>query len=162
MRAVRALRRWIAGRLGADPEDGRILVLAAGLFAVLGVLVVGGIDVTAVQLAKMRVLNASDSAALEAADSVDEGALYRGGLGANTPLTGQKVSEAASNNLGRQDLPANVSAWQVVGAEVANGSTAVVRVRALVHPPLTGGLLSFIGADVSVQVESRARSTVQR
>lgn len=66
------LRRWIAARLGGDAEDGRIMVLAAGLFAILGVLVVGGIDVTAVQLAKMRVLNATDSAALEADDSLDE------------------------------------------------------------------------------------------
>lgn len=156
------LRRWIAARLGGDAEDGRIMVLAAGLFAILGVLVVGGIDLTAVQLAKMRVLNATDSAALEAADSLDESAVYRGGLGAGTPLTGQRVAEAASGSLARQQVPTNVSAWQVTGGDVSGNNTAVVRVQALVHPPLTGGLLSFLGADVSVSVESRARSTVQR
>lgn len=155
------MRRWLAARLGRDPEDGRILVLAAGLFALLGVLVVGGIDVTAVQLAKMRTLNAADSAALEAADSLDQEALYTAGLGAAVPLTDARVHSTAVASLARQELPANVGAWQVTGASAADPGTARVQVQALVHPPITGGLLAFVGTDVSVTVESRARTTVQ-
>lgn len=157
--------RWLVHalvtRLQRDPEGGRILVLAAGLFAILGLLVVGGIDVTAVQLAKMRVLNAADSAALEAADSVDEGSVYRGGLAAGVPLTDARVGQAAQGSLSRQEVPANVQAWQVVNGSAPGNNTAVVRVQALVRPPITGGFLSFLGTEVSVTVESRARSIVR-
>lgn len=149
-------------QLRHEGENGRVLVLAAGLFALLGVLVVGGIDVTAVQLAKMRVLNAADSAALAASDSLDENAVYRGGLGSGAPLTDSGVTRAASGSLAQQRLPTNVEAWQVVSGSASDRSTAVVRVQARVHPPITGGLLSFLGSDVSVTVESRARSTIEQ
>ncbi|MBD2758270.1 hypothetical protein IEE94_01915 [Yimella sp. cx-573] len=157
------MRAWLRRRLRTgktEREDGRILILAAGLFAVLGLLVVGAIDVTAIQLAKMRVLNAADSAALTAADSVDKDALYRGGLAERVPLTDGGVTQAASSSLAGQQVPTNVQAWQVVQGSTSGRDTAVVRVQALVRPPITGGFLSFLGSEVSVTVESRARSSV--
>lgn len=153
------MKRW--RRLRDEGEQGRILILGAGLFAILGLLIVGGIDVTAVQLAKMRVLDAADSAALAGADSADKGSLYRGGIVRGVPLTAGGVQEEATRSLSAQELPTNVTAWRVAGSSVAGQDTAVVQVEAAVHPPISGGMFSFFGSSITVRVESRAHSQIE-
>ncbi|GAB3586303.1 pilus assembly protein TadG-related protein [Calidifontibacter terrae] len=147
--------------LKEDREEGRILILGAGLFAILGLLIVGGIDVTAVQLAKMRVLDAADSAALAGADSADKGALYRDGIGRGVPLTAGGVQQEATRSLSGQQVPTNVTGWRVAGSSVAGQDTAVVQVEAAVRPPITGGMFSFFGSSITVRVESRAHSQIE-
>jgi hypothetical protein len=50
-----------------------------GLLGVVLLLVLGGVDVTAAQIARARLLDTSDSAALEAANALDEASAYSGG-----------------------------------------------------------------------------------
>ena len=88
-RGVRA--RSLRGRLdrrvlsATSREQGQIGVLALGLFVLAAILVLGAIDVTAAQLARMRLLDAADSAALDAADALDERAAYEGGSSTTWP-----------------------------------------------------------------------------
>jgi len=162
MRAVRTCVRVVAARhTSGRGEEGRILILVAGLFALLGLLIIGGVDVTSVQLARMHVLDAADAAAVHAADAVDKGSIYRGGVGRTVALSNASVQQAAAESLRSQSQPAHVAAWGLAPSTgTPDGRTAVVRVTADVQPPLLGGLLSFIGADVSVTVESHARADI--
>lgn len=146
-------------RLRQDPEQGRVLILGAGLFALLALLVMGGIDVTAVQLARVQMIDAADAAALDAADAVDPGAIYRGGVGQQVSLSDQSVRADAAASLGRQHRPGQVTGWAVVGGTGSvDGRTARVILRGTVRPPLSGGLLALIGKDVTITVQSEARS----
>lgn len=146
-------------RLRQDPEQGRVLVLGAGLFALLALLVIGGIDVTAVQLARVQMIDAADAAALDAADAADPGAIYRGGVGQQVALSDQSVRTDAVTSLGRQHRPGQVTSWALVaGTGSADGRTARVVLRGTVRPPLSGGLLALIGKDVTITVRSDARS----
>lgn len=141
-------------------DDGRISVLIAGLLGILALLILGAVDVTAVQLARMRIIDAADSAASDAADAIDEGAIYGRGVGQELTLTDGSVQQVAGTNLGRQTLPTHVTSWGLQpGTGSPDGRTAVVILRGNVDPPITGGLLGFLG-DVPVTVESRARADV--
>ncbi|TWP35296.1 pilus assembly protein TadG-related protein [Leekyejoonella antrihumi] len=146
---------------GRREEDGRILILTAGLFALLGLLIVGGIDVTSVQIARMHVLDAADAAAVHAADAVDKGSIYRGGIGETVTLSNASVQQSAAESLQSQSRPAHVVGWGLAPSTgTPDGATAVVRVSADVRPPMLGGVLSFIGSDISVTVESHARADI--
>lgn len=142
-------------------DEGRISLLIAGLLGILALLVLGGVDATAVMIARTRVLDASDSAAADAADAIDEGAVYRGGVDQDLRLSTPEVWATAARSLGAQKRPSHVSAWGLdPGTGSPDGRTAVVRVSAHVRPPITGGFLSFFGDGVRVTVESRARADV--
>ncbi|MFC6713127.1 pilus assembly protein TadG-related protein [Branchiibius cervicis] len=149
-------------RLRADGERGRVLLLGAGLFALLGLLVMGGIDVTAIQLARVQMIDAADAAALDAADAVDPGAIYRSGVGQQVALSDRSVRTDAAASLGRQHRPGQVTGWAVIdGTGSSDGRTARVVLRGTVHPPLSGGLLALIGKDVTITVQSDARSDTE-
>lgn len=144
-----------------DDERGRVVLLIAGLFGILAVLIVGGVNVTAIQLARMQVLDAADAAAANAADAVDESSLYKGGLGADLTLSDRSVQQSAGATLARQDVPANVTGWRVSdGTGAQDARTAVVRVSAVVQPPMLGGIMSGMFGDVHITVQSRARAHV--
>lgn len=144
-----------------DEERGRIVLLIAGLFGILAVLIVGGVNVTAMQLARMQVIDAADAAAANAADAVDESSLYKGGVGSELTLSDQSVQRSAGVTLAREDVPAHVLGWRVANGTGAQDSrTAVVRVSAVVHPPVLGGIMSGMFGDVHITVQSRARAHV--
>ena len=156
------LAQMLRRRLGEDRGDrGRIIILCAGLFALLGLLIMGGVDVTSIQLARVHLLDAADAAALDAADAADKTAIYRGGVGSTIPLSSDSVQVDARRELAAQELPAHVAGWAVVdGTGTPDGRTAVVRVSGTVHPPLFGGLLKAVGGDVTITVQAKARSDV--
>src|SRR5262245_64227394 len=82
--------RFARGRPGArrlpDPwrrrgrDAGQISLLVLGLFVLVAMLILGTIDVTAAQLARMRLLDTADAIALDAADALDERTAYLHGL----------------------------------------------------------------------------------
>ena len=81
-------------------DEGSVLVLVLGFFAILLVLVAVVADVSAVVLAKRGVGSAADGAAVAASQSLDLDELYRGGLGAQIPLS-------------REDAARRVAAYEV-------------------------------------------------
>jgi hypothetical protein len=156
-----ALPRMRCRRPRRDDERGRVVLLIAGLFGILAVLILGGVNVTAIQLARMQVLDAADAAAANAADALDESSLYKGGLGADLTLSDRSVQQSAGATLARQDVPAHVTGWRVSdGTGAQDARTAVVRVSAVVHPPVLGGVMSGMFGDVHITVQSRARAHV--
>jgi hypothetical protein len=158
MRALHRLRPRLPGR---DDDHGRVVLLIAGLFGILAVLIVGGVNVTAIQLARMQVIDAADAAAANAADAVDESSLYKGGVGSELALSDQSVQQSAGATLAREDVPAHVTGWRVSdGTGAQDSRTAVVRVSAVVHPPVLGGIMSGMFGDVHITVQSRARAHV--
>src|SRR6476469_10918601 len=103
-RAVPA--RSLSGRfacrvVSAPREQGQIGVLALGLFVLAAILVLGAVDVTAAQLARMRLLDAADAAALDAADALDERSAYESGMLERLILTDGSVPETARTHLAR-------------------------------------------------------------
>ena len=156
---------WLARaalRRHGHRERGQISVLILGLTVVALMLVVGGVDVTAVQLARTRLLDAADGAALDAADSLDEPGAYRGGLGDAVRLTDATVQQAADRYLAAQPRPTGVSSWGLVpGTGAPDGQTAVVRLQAQATIPMLASVVEAFGGSVTITVESRARAALQ-
>lgn len=146
----------------SDPERGQISVLILGMFVIVTSLVIGGIDVTAVQLARIRMLDAADAAALDASDTLEESTAYRSGIGEAVRLSDASVRRTAAAELGRQELPTGVTGWSLApGTGTPDGRTAFVRLTGQVRLPIVGGLLDGLGTGVTVTVESRARSRLR-
>jgi hypothetical protein len=152
-------RRLLGGR---RRDDGQISVLILGLFCIVVLLVIGAIDVTAAQLARMRLLDTADALALDAADALDEGAAYGQGVPGSIVLTDESVRTAARDHLARPPLPSGITVWGVVPPTgTHDGRTAVVRLQGRATLPMTGGVLSALGGGVTITVESRARAPLQ-
>jgi Flp pilus assembly protein TadG len=143
-------------------ESGQVSLLVLGFAVVVILLVVGTVAVTSVQLSRMRLLDAADGAALDAADSLDPDA-YADGLDRSVALSDTSVRRTAVDYLGRQPKPESLLDWQVApGTGSPDGETAVVRVIGQARVPLVGGLLDSVGGSVTITVESRARADLGR
>lgn len=145
-------------RLGRR-DDGQISVLILGLFLLVTLLIVGAIDVTAAQLARMRLLDTADSVALDAADALDEQAAYDQGLSDRVALTDASVRQSATDLLARTERPTGITDW-AVGPQTGSpdGATAVVTVSGHADLPMTGWFLQNLGGGVTITVTSRARA----
>ena len=142
-------------------EAGQVTLLILGFSVVAILLVIGTVAVTSVQLSRMRLLDAADGAALDAADSLDLGA-YQGGLGEAVAVNDATVRGTAVHYLAERPRPESLLAWQVApGTGSPDGQTAVVRVSGQADLPLVGGLLDTLGGSVTITVESRARANLE-
>jgi uncharacterized membrane protein len=166
--AVRGWTRWGCTKRPAvvatcpDHERGQISILILGFTTVALMLVVGGVDVTAVQLARARLLDAADGAALDAADSLDEPGAYGRGFDDAVRLTDATVRQAASGYLAAQPKPTGVSSWGLVsGTGAPDGQTAVVRLQGEATIPVLASVVEAFGGSVTITVESRARAGLQ-
>lgn len=143
-------------------DDGQITVLIVGLFAIVALLIVGAIDVTAAQLARMRLLDTADAIALDAADALDESRAYGHGVQTAIVLSDASVRESASGHLTRTPLPTGITGWSLAdGTGAPDGQTALVRLRGEAVLPMTGGVLRALGGSVMITVESRARAPLR-
>lgn len=141
-------------------DRGQLSILVLGLTVIAMTLIIGGLAVTSVQISRMQLLDAADSAALEA---TDEGAerIYESGLADTLPVTDEVVQRSAAEHLASRDRPYRLESWEVAeGTGTPDGRTAVVRLRGEADLPLIGGLLESMGGSVTVTVESRARADV--
>jgi hypothetical protein len=160
----RAAVTRLRGRLrqvGASRESGQVTLLILGFTLVAAMLVVGTVAVTSVQLSRMRLLDAADGAALDAADSLDDRA-YERGLGDAVPVSDQTVRATAEAYLAGRPLPVGMLRWQVAaGTGSPDGRSAVVRLVGEADLPLVGGVLRGLGGSLTLVVESTARSDLQ-
>jgi hypothetical protein len=143
-------------------DDGQISVLILGLFCIVVLLIIGAIDVTAAQLARMRLLDTADALALDAADAIDERVAYGQGVPLSIVITDESVRAAAQDHLAHTPLPTGITDWALVAPTGSHdGQTALVRLQGRATLPMTGGILSALGGDVTITVESRARAPLQ-
>ncbi|WP_157557766.1 hypothetical protein [Intrasporangium oryzae] len=157
-----ATRAPSAGGPARGEDDGQIGVLVLGLFVLCTALILGGIDVTAAQLARMRLLDTADAIALDAADAVDERAVYEDGVTELLALTDETVRDAAHEHLDRTPRPTGITDWAVVDQTGSpDGSTAVVTLSARANLPMTGWFLESLGGGVTITVTSRARAPLR-
>jgi hypothetical protein len=149
----------VARLRGGGAEDGQIAILILGLFAITLVLILGAIDVTAAQLGRMRLLDAADAVALDAADALDEGATYAHGVSETPVLTNASVREAAEAHLARTPRPPGLEMW-ALGQDTGtpDGRTAVVTLTGRATLPMTGWILESLGGSVTITVQSKARA----
>ncbi len=156
------MSRLIARVRSARGEAGQIAVLIVGLFVLVLVLILGGIDVTAAQLGRMRLLDVADATALDAADALDEAATYARGISDTPVLTTASVRAAAEQHLARTPRPAGLESWQL-GADTGSpdGRTAVVSLTGRATLPMSGWVLDALGGSVTITVESRARAPLR-
>jgi uncharacterized membrane protein (UPF0136 family) len=139
-------------------ERGQISVLILAMTVISATLIVGGIAVTSAQLSRMRLLDAADGAALDAADSLDSTA-YQKGLDHAVAVSDATVRTTAEQYLASRPLPVGMIGWWVVsGTGTPDGQTAVVRLTGQADLPLIGSALSALGGSVTITVESRARA----
>jgi hypothetical protein len=145
----------------ATRDSGQVTLLVLGFTLVAAMLIVGTVAVTSVQLSRMRLLDAADGAALDAADSLDASA-YQRGLGSSVPVSDETVRETAEGYLAHRPLPVGMIAWQVApGTGSPDGQTAVVRLVGEADLPMVGGVLRGLGGSLTLTVQSRARSDLQ-
>lgn len=144
----------------AKGEDGQLSLLVLGFTVIALTLVIGGAAVTSVHISRMRLLDAADTAALDAADE-DVAGVYASGIDDVVPVTDASVRRTAEETLSSRDLPNGLLSWQVApGTGAADGGTAVVQLSGEADLPLVGGLLRGLGSSVTVTVESRAQARV--
>jgi hypothetical protein len=141
-------------------ERGSISVLILGLTMMAAVLIAGTVAVTSAHLARMRLLDVADGAALSAANALDESA-YRKGVGTSVLLSNDSVRERAAAYVGSRPRPGSVTAWRL-GPETGtpDGATAVVGLTGEAQLPLVGGVLRALGVSVTITVRSEARADV--
>jgi uncharacterized membrane protein len=153
-------------RSGAG-DEGQLTVLIIGYTFLLSVLVVVGVDVSKVFLARRALSSVADAAALAAAQAADRAAIYAGaaGCGGVLPIDStaatQQVDASLSDDLA--DLEHTFAVVQPADVLVANGTVTVHltgdvevpfgRVLTLLDPSRQNGL-------VHVAVTAAAQSPI--
>ncbi|MEO3938376.1 pilus assembly protein TadG-related protein [Dermatophilaceae bacterium Soc4.6] len=137
-------------------------ILILGLIVVALVVILGGIDATAAQIARTRLLDAADAVALDAADAIDEPGAYTQGIGASVTVSTQTVVASAQQGLAGRPRPTGVSAWRLgPGSGSPDGRTAVVVLEGDADLPFASGVLSALGSSVTITVVGRARADLR-
>ena len=161
----RRLFRADEQRLGCprdQRERGQISLLILGFTVIALMLIIGAVDVTAVQLARSRLLDAADSAALDASDALNSAAAYGNGLRSAIEISNDSVRQSAAQYLAVQPRPHGISSWALVdGTGTPDGQTAVIRLRGTADIPIAAKVVAAFGGSVDITVESRARSAIR-
>lgn len=133
-------------------DDGSVLVLMLGLFAVLLVLVGVVVDLSVVILAKRSLASAADGAAVSAAQAIDYGVFYSRGPGQGVPLSEDDVRSRVGTyaDAAMQGQPGLELAGRVEG-----GYTAVVTATRTVGLPF-GGWVGVQAVDLSAVAHASA------
>lgn len=139
-------------------ETGSISLLILGLAVIAMVLVAGTVAVTSAHLARMRLLDVADGAALSAANALDDSA-YQQGLGESVPLSNASVRERAVDYIGSRPRPVSILAWRL-GPETGtpDGRTAVIALTGEARLPMIGPALRELGVSVTISVRAEARA----
>ena len=133
-------------------------LLVTGCMAIAVLLILGTVVATSAQLARVRLLDVADGAALDAADALDDRA-YRSGLGDAVALSGPTVWDSAETYLAVRERPERITWWSIApGTGTPDGETAVVVVTGDVVLPVVGPLVEAVGGSVTITVTGAARA----
>jgi hypothetical protein len=115
--------------LRRDEDSGQLTLMIIGFVAIAATLVVVGIDVSKVFLARRALSSAADAAALSAAQGVDKAAIYggAGGCGGLLPLDPATAASYAENALDddADDLRQTFAALDAPETQVQSGTVSV-------------------------------------
>lgn len=111
---VPRLRR---GRLGGD-DSGQVLVLVIGLAVIAALLVTVVVDASKAFLFRRSLSGWADGAALTAAQSISEPAVYGAGGGDTLPLSQADAQAAVADYVARNDLGGHYDGFTVTGVVV--------------------------------------------
>lgn len=143
-----------------EQDEGQMIVMIIGfvLLALLVVTVVIGIS--SVYLEHKRLLSLADGASLAAADSYTLGEVAGEGESPSAVLGSERVRSVAADFVARSPSSARFGALAVTGATGSpDGSTAVVVLSSVVHPPV----VNFVVPDgIRIEAVSTARSRLTR
>lgn len=154
---ARALAQRWAGLRGRDEGQIGLLVLGMTIIAILLILTTAAI--TAVSLARMRLLDAADSAALVAANAFEDATYATTGVGSAVPVSDASVQRAA-DHLATLSPPNGITQWGLSpGTGTPDGQTAVVVLTGHVPIPFASAITTRAALDVTVV--SRARAAVR-
>ena len=149
-----------AARIGHG-ESGQVALLTLGLTVVAIALITGTVAITSVQLSRLRLLDAADGAALDAANSLDS-RVYHQGLQGAVGISSATVRRTAGRYLAERPRPPSLLDWHLApGTGSPDGRTAVVRLSGQADLPFVGRFLSSLGGSVTITVESRARAPLR-
>lgn len=158
-----ATRRFDAAprtRHGPSQEDGQITLLIVGVALVAILLIVVTVAVTSVALARTRLMDAADGAALTAANALDESVYADSGIGEAVPLSDASVRGAANDHLASLERPVGILDWALAqGTGSPDQATAVVVLTGRVRVPFAAAVGS--DASIGITVESRARAPLR-
>lgn len=154
-------------RVARRIDDGSLTVLVIGFTFILAVLVVVGVDVSKVFLARRSLSSVADAAALAAAQSADRAAIYAGaaGCGGVLPLdpaaAAQQVDASVADDL--PDLRQTFNEVQAPEVNVVDG-TVTVQLAGQVKVPF-GRVLALLDPGrpdgrVHVSVSATAESPI--
>lgn len=143
-----------------EQDEGQMIVMIIGfvLLALLVVTVVIGIS--SVYLEHKRLLSLADGASLAAADSYTLGEVAGEGGSPSAVLGSERVRSVAADFVARSPSSARFDALAVTGETGSpDGSTAVVVLSSVVHPPV----VNFVVPDgIRIEAVSTARSRLTR
>ena len=159
--AARALcRRLITG--GSETGSITLLSIAFGALALL--LMTAVVSATSVHLEQKRLLALADALALEAADSLDLAAFYRGEAPRPThdgvvPLTDADVRRAVEEYLSEHRAVAvRHEGLRVTEAVSDDGRTARIGLAAVARPPLISWITAAWSDGIALRATSSARA----
>jgi len=146
---------------GDSGEDGQISLYILGMVIVALMLIVVTVGITAVALARTRLMDAADSAALVAANALDERVYSGTGVGQSIPVSNATVAEAATDHLASIAPPPGVISWWIGGGTgTVDGEVAQVTLSSRVRIPMASAVVGD-RASIGITVTSRARAATR-
>ena len=152
MTSVSRLRR----RLGAEGDDGQLILLILAYTVIAALLVTVVVDVSKVYLIRRSLVAAADGAALSAANQPDLSAVYTG-AGSSLPLSRAGARDAVEQYVDDADLGTRFEEFQITGV-TTDGITVTVSFRSTVRMPFGNLLPARYAAGYPVRATARARS----
>ena len=142
----------------AQADEGSVAILILGMCMIALVLILGVVTVTSAHLARIRLLDTADAAALDASDTVDD-RIYHDGVEVGVPLSDTGVRDAANAYLASRTLPPRMTSWAIApGTGSPDGSIAIVVLTGTAQLPVLTSVMEAFGGSITITVESRARA----
>lgn len=143
-----------------DGEAGQITVMILGFVSLALLVTTVVIGISSVYLEHKRLLSLADGAALAAADSYNLGEVETRGGPPSASLNAARVRNVAADFVARSPGSTRFDGLAVAPATgTPDGTTAVVVLTAVVHPPVANFL---VPGGIPIEASSTARSRLTR